>query len=255
MHKPCSFFITVSSSTILPPAHQNVEILQKPSFIVTSFKPVNCSHQEQFTADSGFGDIHLSNNHQSRRTTLGEYHGWWNTSTLIFLEGGLYGTALHSQYTQCAEEFSAFGQNTTYFWNACHSTEGKDIYQKGGKKHFIQNKLNQLSKQININLQDKLKYIYTKPGCWDVEQPTTMKTDHFWILGINTLIPNIANRRGRRPKALHSSTFKQLQFPFHLSLSLFISKVQRNEHQHEHKQEITIMFNSPFYILTSSLRM
>jgi len=50
--------------------------LQKLSFIVTIFKLVNCSHHEQFTADSGCGDNHISNNHQSKRTTLGEYHGW-----------------------------------------------------------------------------------------------------------------------------------------------------------------------------------
>jgi len=49
--------------------------LQKPSFIVPIFKLVNCSHHEQFTADSDYGDIHLSNNHQSKRITLGEYHG------------------------------------------------------------------------------------------------------------------------------------------------------------------------------------
>ena len=73
---------------ILPPAQLNVKTLQKISFIVTFFKLVNCGHQEQFTADSGYGDIHLSNNHQSKSNTLGENHAWWNTTTLIFLEGG-----------------------------------------------------------------------------------------------------------------------------------------------------------------------
>ena len=56
-------------------------------------------------------------------------------------------TELHySQYVQCVEEFSAFGQKTTYYWNACHSKEGKDIYHKGGKQHFIQNKLKSVIK-------------------------------------------------------------------------------------------------------------
>lgn len=70
-------FNTVSSSatTHLATSHQNAGTLQKPSFIVTFFKLVNCSHQQQFTAGSAHGDIHLSNNHQSKRTTLDEYHG------------------------------------------------------------------------------------------------------------------------------------------------------------------------------------
>jgi hypothetical protein len=77
MHKLCSFFDTVSSSTlhILPPANQNVETLKIRSFVVTFFKLVNCGHQEQFTTDSGYSYIHFSNNHQSKSTMLGGYHG------------------------------------------------------------------------------------------------------------------------------------------------------------------------------------
>jgi len=69
-----------------------------------------------------------------------------HNNTYIFGGGGSHGTVLHSQYIQCAEEFSAFGQKTINFWNACHSTEGKDIYHKGGKQNFIQNKLKSVIK-------------------------------------------------------------------------------------------------------------
>ena len=67
-------------------------------------------------------------------------------NTYFFWRERLHGTALHSQDIQCAEEFSAFGQKTTYFWNACHRTEGKEIYHKGRKQNFLQNKLKSVTK-------------------------------------------------------------------------------------------------------------
>jgi len=149
MHKPCSFSIhSPPQLHILLPAHQNVETLQKHSCTVTFFKLENCGHGEHCTADSGYGDIHLPNNHQSKRTMLCEYHGWWNTSTLIFLEGRDYMELHYTVNTYSVRtNFLFLVKKTTLFLE--HVTVQKE-------KKFITREANNTSyRQTKISYQNK----------------------------------------------------------------------------------------------------
>jgi hypothetical protein len=108
MHKSAPLWLH-----ILSPAHQNLETLQIFSIVVIFFKLVNHGHQEHFTTDTRYGDIHLSNNQQFNRTKLDEYGGCWDTSTPFPVGGGGWTVGFTTKEKTCFTSHSRISEDYT----------------------------------------------------------------------------------------------------------------------------------------------